>query len=251
MRADHYEAHFALEQKHWWFVGRRNILLHLLDREIARDARLAPPLRLLDIGTGGGGILPFLAKYGSVVAVDPEPAAIAAASARNFDVRRGGLPADLPFGVTDKFDVITMLDVIEHVEQDLESLINVRALLRPHGRLLVTVPAFQFLWSGHDVINEHKRRYTKAELRGKLERAGFKVELISYCNAALFLPIAAVRLARRRFGSTAETKTDLGIVPEPVNALLGGLFGMERHIIPMLPLPFGVSLVAVASKQED
>jgi SAM-dependent methyltransferase len=251
MRADHYEAHFALEQNHWWFVGRRSILLHLLDREIARDPRLAPPLRLLDVGTGGGGILPFLAKYGAVVAVDPEPAAIAAASARNFDVRRGGLPSDLPFGINDRFDVITMLDVIEHVEQDVESLINVRALLQPHGRLIVTVPAFPFLWSGHDVINEHKRRYRKTELRAKLERARFNVELISYCNTALFLPIAAVRLARRRFGSSDQTKTELGIVPEPANAFLGGLFGIERHIIPMLPLPFGVSLVAVASKKED
>jgi SAM-dependent methyltransferase len=251
MRADHYEAHFALEQNHWWFVGRRNILLHLLDREITRDNRLTPPLRLLDIGTGGGGILPFLAKYGSVVAVDPEPAAVAAASARNFDVRQGGLPSDLPFGAADKFDVITMLDVIEHVDKDVESLINVHALLQPHGRLLVTVPAFQFLWSGHDVINEHKRRYKKAELRGKLERARFRVELISYCNAVLFLPIAAVRLARRRFSSNDENKPALGTVPGPANALLSGLFSMERHIIPMLSLPFGVSLVAVASKKEN
>ena len=250
MRADHYEAHFALEQDHWWFVGRRNILLHLIDREIANDPRLKPPLRLLDVGTGGGGILPFLSKYGSVVAVDPEPAAVAAASARSFDVRRGGLPADLPFGSDEKFDIITLLDVIEHVEQDVESLINVRALLEPHGRVIVTVPAFQFLWSGHDVINEHKRRYHKRELRSKLERAGFNVRLISYCNSALFLPIAAVRLARRQFSSSDETTTPLGTVPGPANAFLGGLFGMEKHIIPQLPLPFGVSLVAVASLQE-
>ena len=246
MRADHYEAHFALEQDHWWWVGRRNIVLHLLDREIAADARLAKPLRLLDVGTGGGGILPFLSKYGEVVAVDPEPAAVAAASARSFDVRQGGLPADLPFGSNEKFDVITALDVIEHVEADVESLQNLRKLLEPHGRLIVTVPAFQFLWSGHDVINEHKRRYTKAELRTKLQRAGFHVRVISYCNSALFLPIAAVRLLSRK----NETKTALGVVPKPANAFLGGLFGMERHIIPMLSLPFGVSLVAVASVEE-
>lgn len=251
MRADHYETHFALEQDHWWFVGRRNILLHLLDREVQRDARLRRPLKLLDVGTGGGGILPFLSNYGSVVAVDPEPAAVAAASARSFDVRRGGLPSDLPFGADEKFDVITLLDVIEHVDQDVESLINVRRLLRPHGRVIITVPAFQFLWSGHDVINEHKRRYTKSELQHKLDAAGFNVRLISYCNSALFLPIAAVRLARRRFSSTDETETALGMVPKPANALLGGLFGMERHIIPMFPLPFGVSLVAVASVKED
>jgi SAM-dependent methyltransferase len=251
MRADHYETHFALEQDHWWFVGRRNILLHLLDRELKSDSRLQKPLRLLDVGTGGGGILPFLSKYGSVVAVDPEPAAVAAASARSFDVRQGGLPSDLPFAPHEKFDVITLLDVIEHVEQDVESLVNVRRLLTPQGRVIVTVPAFQFLWSGHDVINEHKRRYKKGELRAKLERAGFTVRLISYCNSALFLPIAAVRLARRRFSSSDETKTALGTVPGPANAVLGGLFGMERHIIPTLPLPFGVSLVAVASVEEN
>jgi SAM-dependent methyltransferase len=249
MRAEHYEAHFRLEQDHWWWVGRRNIVLHLLDREIARDPRLTGPLRLLDVGTGGGGILPFLSKYGEVVAVDPAPAAVAAASARSFDVRQGGLPADLPFGNSDKFDVITALDVIEHVEQDVESLQTIRALLRPHGRLIVTVPAFQFMWSGHDVINEHKRRYTKPELRAKLERAGFQVRLISYCNSALFLPIAAIRLARRKL-SREEARTDLGVVPGPANALLRGLFGMERHIISKMPLPFGVSLVAVAGIPE-
>jgi SAM-dependent methyltransferase len=246
MRADHYDAHFALEQDHWWWVGRRNIVLHLLDREIAADPRLAKPLRLLDVGTGGGGILPFLGKYGEVMAVDPEPAAVAAASARSFDVRQGGLPADLPFQTNEKFDVITALDVIEHVEEDVESLQNIRKLLEPHGRLIVTVPAFQFLWSGHDVINEHKRRYTKGELRSKLQRAGFQVRVISYCNSALFLPIAAVRLFSRK----NETNTALGVVPKPANAFLGGLFGMERHIIPMLSLPFGVSLVAVASVEE-
>lgn len=249
MRADHYEAHFALEQDHWWFVGRRNIVLHLLNREIASDPHLHAPLRLLDVGTGGGGILPYLSRYGSVIAVDPEPAAVAAASARSFDVRKGGLPSDLPFGPDEKFDVITMLDVIEHVEQDLESLINVRRLLMPHGRIIVTVPAFQFLWSGHDVINEHKRRYRNRELRAKLERAGFKVRLISYCNSALFLPIAAVRLGRRRFSSRDETSPALGTVPRLANAFLAGLFGMERHVIPMLPLPFGVSVVAVATPE--
>jgi SAM-dependent methyltransferase len=250
MRPEHYDAHFKLEQTHWWFTGRRAIVLSLLDREVRGDPQLQRPLRVLDVGCGGGGILPYLSKYGSVVAVDPEPAAVAAASSRSFDVRLGGLPSDLPFGTDDKFDIITMLDVLEHVDADTDSLLNIRSLLQPHGRLLITVPAYQFLWSGHDVINDHKRRYHRAELTRKLETAGFHINLMSYCNSALFLPIAAIRLAMRRFGRSDAHKTALGIVPAPANAVLHSLFAMERYIIPTLPLPFGVSLITVASVKE-
>ncbi len=250
MRAEHYDAHHALEETHWWFTARRSIVLRLLERELRLDAALRPPLRLLDIGCGTGGMLPHLGKYGSVVGVDPAPEAIAYASERDFDVRRGGLPADLPFGPGETFDIITLLDVLEHVEADRDALTQIRARMSARGRLLVTVPAFQFLWSGHDVINEHKRRYRRTGLRSRLEQTGFKVRLLSYCNFALFLPIAAIRLLRRQM-SVDERQTYLGTVPAPLNGLLHTLFASERYIIPALPLPFGVSLIAVASASED
>lgn len=251
MRADHYDAHYALERSHWWFTARRSIVLTLLERELRAEAALARPLKLLDVGCGTGGMLPYLAKYGTVVGVEPAPVAVEYAARQPFDVRLGGLPAELPFDTGEKFDVITLLDVLEHVEADLEALVNLRKLLQPGGRLLITVPAFQFLWSGHDVINEHKRRYRRDELVGKLTATGFHVRLISYCNFALFLPIAAVRLVKRQFREHDEQNPSLGIVPKPVNTLLHRLFASERHVIPRLPLPFGVSLIAVASVQED
>src|SRR5439155_35798 len=137
-----------------------------------------------------GGMLAHLRRYGSVVGVDPAPRAVAYATAQgDFDVRRGGLPRALPFADGERFDVITLLDVLEHVDADVDALARLHDRLHPGGRLLITVPAFGFLWSGHDVINEHKRRYRRPELRAKLERTGFAVRVLSYCNTGLFLPI--------------------------------------------------------------
>lgn len=247
MRADHYDTHHALEKTHWWFTARRSIVLRLLDREIKLEPALRRPLRLLDVGCGTGGMLSHLSRYGSVVGVDPAPQAVAYASAMaQFDVRNGGLPTDLPFEAGELFDIITLLDVLEHVDADVEALNQLRARLTPGGRLLITVPAFQFLWSGHDVINEHKRRYTRAELKDKLEASGFHVRVLSYCNSTLFLPIAAIRLLRRNLRVDQE-KAYLGTVPEPMNSLLHALFASERYLIPSIRLPFGVSLVAVAN----
>jgi hypothetical protein len=107
------------------------------------------------------------------------------------------------------------------------------------------VPAFPSLWSGHDVVNEHKRRYTRSDLRALLERAGFEVHTLSYFNTALFLPIAGARIVQRWLGGTT-TGADEGSVPRPVNAILRSIFAAERHVLGRLTLPFGVSLIASA-----
>jgi SAM-dependent methyltransferase len=251
MRAEMYDLHNELENSHWWFTARREIVLSLLRHEL--DTALVPrsPLRLLDVGCGAGGMLRHLAQFGSAIGVDPAPAAVDCAASKKVDVRLGGLPDTMPFDDGERFDVITLLDVLEHINDDGAALRKLRSLLEPDGRIIITVPAFMFLWSDHDVVNEHCRRYDRAGLAALLEAAGFDVLRISYFNTALFAPIAAIRIIQRRArrgpAGSANAAGDLGRVREPVNSVLHHLFAAERFILRRRTLPFGVSLVAVAS----
>ena len=147
------------------------------------------------------------------------------------------------------FDAITMLDVLEHIEDDVGSLATIERLLRPGGTFLCTVPAFAFLWSGHDDDAQHKRRYTRPELRAKLEGAGLRVRKISYYNTFLFPPIVSAHylLGGRRRGSG----TALREVATPLNAVLCRIFAAERHWLRVGTFPFGVSVLALARKPGD
>lgn len=246
MRSDMYELHHQLENSHWWFTARRQIVLDVLRREIAEDAGLSPPIRIVDIGCGAGGMLPHLSEFGSVIGVDMAPSAVAYAADSACEVRQGSLPMHMPFSSAEHFDVAMLLDVLEHIDDDREALAAIHRLLRAGGRLIITVPAFQFLWSGHDVVNEHKRRYTRTQLRNRLQRAGFTVKQISYFNTILFVPIAAARLAGRWI-HRKDSRSDFVRLPRLLNWFLHSLFAAERHMLSVLRLPFGVSLIAVAT----
>lgn len=243
MNTEMYVLHDRYEEKHWWFAARRQIVLHRLSRELGERRRT---LRLLDVGCGAGGMLDHLRAFGDVIGVDPSPEAVAYAAGKNTaEVRTGTLPDGLPFSPTDRFDVITLLDVLEHIDEDIASLIALRRLLSPDGLLLLTVPAYQFLWSAHDVMNEHKRRYSRALLRARLETAGFEMQTLSYYNTLLFPAVAAVRIVKRWIGGS-EGASDIRPVPRPLNALLRSMFAAERHVLGTVALPFGVSLIATA-----
>lgn len=247
MKVEHLEYHHAHEATHWWFVARRRIVTTFLDdvvRELDPEQRSG--LRLLDVGCGAGGFLETLRRFGNAFGVDPSPAAIEFARSKSAaDVRRGSLPDDLPFAGAE-FDVITLLDVLEHVDEDERALRTLAGLLRPGGYLIITVPAFRFLWSAHDEVNEHRRRYTRDELEERLHAAGFQVRKISYFNTFLFPPIAAMRFLARVLGRNGGANQ--GIVPGPVNALLTFIFSSERHVLRRGSLPFGVSLFALARR---
>jgi len=142
------------------------------------------------------------------------------------------------------YDLVTALDVIEHVEDDRAALQGLARCLKPGGRILVTVPAFPFLWSAHDVANHHHRRYTRATLKAAVEQAGLKLEFMGWFNSLLF-PLA---VADRMWGKlTGREGSDDAMPPAPVNALFNTIFGLERHALGRLPLPPGVSLAAVIS----
>jgi SAM-dependent methyltransferase len=228
----------AIDAEHWWFAGRRRIVGHAIER-------LAPALpetaRILEVGCGTGSNLLMLQRYGRVDAIEPD------ASARRLASERGGIAVAsglLPDGVKLRdraYDLIVLLDVLEHVERDRDALAVLRAKLRPGGRLLLTVPAAPWMWSGHDVAHHHKRRYTVATLCGVLADGGYRLVHMSHFNTLLFPLIAAMRLLRPH----AEGGDD-AMPPAPLNGLLGWLFAAERHLATRITLPFGVSLLAIA-----
>jgi trans-aconitate methyltransferase len=247
MDAAMYEAHEKLEDRHWWFEGRRRVIGRVLATQLLPCAAR----RILDVGCGTGGMFPLLARFGAVQGAESSADARARAQRRFplVPVSPCELPATLPQG---RWDLITAFDVIEHVEEAVQSLQCLRARLAPGGQLVVTVPAFQFLWSHHDEVNQHKRRYTRRSLETQLEAAGFAVTFASYFNSLLFPAVAGVRVLQRLLPSRAAGHEDPGdLTPTfaPLNFALTALFGAEARLLPGLRLPAGVSLVAVASSR--
>jgi SAM-dependent methyltransferase len=232
----------AHEDRHWWFVARRRIL----DRLIARRIEPKSDCRVLEAGCGTGGNLSMLGRFGHAAAFEPDAAARALATAKSMvEVRDGALPDRVPFP-RNSFDLVAMLDVLEHVDDDLGSLRAVAERLAPGGRLVLTVPAYRFLWSRHDELHHHKRRYRKDALLAVATAAGLQPEYVSYFNTLLFPLVAAKRLAGRLFGDSG--KTDDEMPPAGLNRLLGAVFAVERHLLGRVALPFGVSLVMVARR---
>lgn len=229
----------AVEDRHWWFAGRRAICDRLLQGcELPQDAAILEP------GCGTGGNFPLLAHYGRVYAMDAENAALAFAAARGgAEVARGDLPAAIPFDAQ-QFDLAVMTDVIEHLDEPLPALKAVRARLKPRGVLLITAPGIPRLWSVHDVTHHHRRRYRMSELRQCLEAAGFGIDYISYYNFWL-LPVVAI--ARTLAGLRRRAGThDLIMPPAIINRALFFVLASERYLIGRIRIPIGVSLIALA-----
>ena len=240
-----YEAHAALESEHWWFVGRRRIIEAVLDQWVpSRDGA-----RALDVGCGTGGMLTLLADRAETVGLEPDAFAFdCAARHAEAAVVRGAVPDDVPRDAS--FDLVTAFDVLEHLVDDAAAVDAMVAAARPGGHIVVTVPAMQWLWSDHDVVNHHHRRYNRAELVDVLEASGLRVEHASYFNTVLFPLAVMARLAGRfvRRDRPARSDLELELPSRTVNRILTTVFGAERGWIATRRSPFGLSLVAVASK---
>ncbi len=242
MDAQLYDHFSRIEDNHWWFTGRRAVVREVLARRLPRGQAL----RILDVGCGTGGMLPMLREFGQVEGIDFSDAALEHARTRvgpDVPLSRGELPDGIPAG--HKYDVISAFDVIEHITEVVDALVAVRRALTDTGTFVCTVPAYQFLWSHHDELNHHKRRYTATLLDEHLRGAGLRVEWHSYFNSFLFPPIAAVRLLRTVFPAKGG-EPDLGETPAPINKLLDTVFSAERFVLSRARFPFGVSLIALA-----
>jgi SAM-dependent methyltransferase len=237
-----YEQFYAMETTHWWFVARREILLAYL------AARVPPhsSTQLLDVGCGTGAILGSLSERYGAAGIDASPQAVAFCLKRGLPRVSVGNLADIAAGV--QYEVITLLDVIEHIDDDLGVLRDAHVRLRDNGRILITVPAFPSLWSVHDELNHHKRRYTRSGLRHVVSSAGFEVMDLTYFNTLLF-PVALLRRYAAKL-THARTADDL-VVPSPtINDFLKKVFSIERYLLPRTRLPFGLSLLCWAKKSE-
>lgn len=242
MDRDVYTRMGALEDRHWWFVARRRILTEALERFVD----LPPEARLLEVGCGTGGNLSMLGRFGSVAALEPDAEARRLASRHGqADIRDGRLPSAIPFNGT-RFDLVAALDVLEHLDDDAATLEALHDQLHPGGWLVLTVPAFSFLWSRHDEKHHHKRRYRKAGLVHLVTRAGFVPVRVTYFNTLLFPLIAGVRLLKTLFALGGKPDDDM---PSPlVNRLLTAVFSSERRLLGRVPFPAGVSLLMIARR---
>jgi SAM-dependent methyltransferase len=235
-----YQQMAELDERHWWYRARREILAELIGREV----RLPAKAKVLEIGCGTGHNLAMLGKFGRVDALELDEEARAVAEKR---LGRKALSSPLPElgGVAERhYDLIAALDVIEHIDDDAAAIASIAARLKPSGKLVMTVPAHQWMWSAHDVVNHHKRRYSRRGLKRLIERSPLKLDKIGYFNSLLFPLALADRLASKVRG---KQDADLTLPPAPLNAALEKIFAAERHVVGRLPLPPGLSLFAVAS----
>jgi SAM-dependent methyltransferase len=243
MSPDAYTEMADTQAGHWWFAARREIL-----RSQIRRLNLPPSADILEVGSGTGANLDLLAAFGNVVGLEMAAHAIALAGARcggagrRIAMQQGRCPEDLS-GIAQQFDLICLFDVLEHIEEDEVSLAKLALLLKPNGSLLVTVPAYQWMWGPHDVHLHHKRRYSRRRLSTGCVKAGLSVTSMSHFNTLLF-PLAVLGRMLEKFTRRKSAATQLP--PAPINALLTFIFALERHLLSHVPLPFGLSLLLLA-----
>ncbi len=244
---------YKVEKFYWWFIGRRLIIKNIINKYISKTTGF----RILDYGSGTGGNFSLLNEFGNTVGADVSATAIEL-SKQNFPsnkVYRIKKEQSLPFP-DNHFDLITLLDVLEHIKDDIKLLSEIKRYLKPNGNMLITVPAYQFLWSEHDEALGHFRRYTLKNLTKKLETTGFKVTYATYTMSLLFPLIAFYRLTRRLVSKSKATIPSHPAVsylniPTPVNYLLVSILKLESLLLGIMKFPFGMSVVILAQTHDE
>jgi len=265
MRPLNYEVMFDVEDYHWWFVGRREIVFSQIEdalgaTQAAARARLSPEadpsqtgraggalpgMRVLDVGCGTGATMDHLKRYGLPHGIDLSELPLRFSRRRGHQRTLRASVTELPFD-SESFDLVTALDVIEHLDDDAQGLSEIRRVLKPGAPVVIFVPAFQSLWGPNDVQSGHRRRYRLNQLRSVVEGAGLRVERVSYANIAMFIPIWLGRKILTLLGrdEQAENRINHPII----NNLLARIFSTEAGWLRNHTLPFGVSIICVARK---
>ncbi len=240
-----YPILFRVEQSHWWHIGRRKILAAFVEDICSRVTDRRP--RILDVGCGTGANVLMLSQFGDAEGVDISEDALAFCRERGLDKVKLGPAEGLPYQDA-TFDLVTALDVVEHMDDDLAGLSEMRRVLRPGGRVLLFVPTFMFLWGLQDDVSHHRRRYRLPELERVLEQAGFEIERTTYANITFFFPILLMRKLMRVTGIKAESENNINV--PALNGVLGRLLGAESYFLRYMNLPFGVSGLCVARARD-
>jgi len=252
MREDLYRDLYEKEHTHWWHIGKRGIEFALLRRYLPKGRRT--DRRALDLGCGTGLNLEQMSRYAETPGTDYVEEALHFCLARGHKLLCKADAARLPF--TDSyFDIATALDVIEHLDDDLVALQELYRVMKPGGILIVSVPAYRFLWTYWDDILGHRRRYTTGMLGKVAEQAGFKVRKLSYSNLLILAPAALVRLGKSlllrnaaRAGNPRQPESDFINLPGPLNSAMIAYYRLEARILQRARLPFGLSVVCVAQR---
>ena len=246
-----YAARYSLyEEHHWWFRGRREILKRILAREIPRRQGV----KVLEIGVASGlNLYSLYPPNCNLRGIEADIANAKLAAARGQVPVSVGTVENMPSELRSQvFDVVTMFDVLEHIQDDLAALRAVRARLALNGTLVLTVPAYQWMWGQQDIVNLHFRRYTKRQLITRLHEAGFRLRRATYFNTLLLPPIALIRvLARCSPARSPAPRSDFEYSSGGMNVWLSWLFGLEACWLERYSFPFGVSVLAVAQNCQD
>jgi SAM-dependent methyltransferase len=250
MEKQYYKEYYLLERHHWWFKARLEILEKLLVNRIKKNN--TKPFKILNTGAATGATSEMLQRYGEVTSLEYDK------DCCDFLVNSLNIRAinasitEMPFP-DETFDLVCAFDVIEHVEYDQAALREVKRVLKPNGTLYVTVPAFKFLWSQHDVVNHHFRRYTMKSMAQLISEAGFHSNFKTYFNFFLFPPILAIRalsklLPQYHKKDTAGSDFDFFQGNQLINRAFYRIFKIEKLLLARLRFPFGVSLLFIATK---
>ncbi|MEK7501060.1 MAG: class I SAM-dependent methyltransferase [Patescibacteria group bacterium] len=238
-----------LEDSYWWFVGRRAVVASVLERFLGKPGQ---KFDILDFGSGTGGNFALLSRWGKVQGVEVSELAIELSCIKHQDMFVKHLkPKDpaLPFAES-SFDLIVLLDVLEHIEDDLQILSDLNSLLKEQGRLLLTVPAHPWLWSSHDRVLGHFRRYTTSDIRNKLELAGFEINYLTYFMFSISSLLIAHRFGLKVLGSRhGKQQVSYPPVPKWLNHILVLLLKTEALLLCWGKLPFGTSILVLVTKK--
>ena len=243
MKDEAYDKNYRFENDYWWFRARNRIVLEHI-RQHTRGNGMA----VLDYGCGTGRMMELMAEFGDVRGCDASGRALDYCRARGLKQLFTAAP---DCSNLEHYDLITMLDVLEHADDDESLLRNLAAHLNPGGRLVITVPALRCLWSGEDYVSEHKRRYTKSQLVRAVRDAGLRPLRVSYFNT-LLLPLIFLHIKLNTILNPESRKhSNLNELPPWINRLLTAIFGLEIPLLRLTNLPVGMSLLCVAERGEN
>lgn len=240
-----YDSTYRVEDTHWWFAGRRAVVFDELRRRLAAAPDSGDRPRVLDLGCGTGRNLVELQRLGEAFGLDIEAKALEYCRRRGMRSVAQARAEDLPFR-DESFDVVTALDLLEHLDDDVAGAREIYRVLRPGGTFLAFVPAYRWLWGPQDEVSHHRRRYTPRRLASAVRRAGLRIRRLTHANLFLLPLILAGRTYLRASGR--QVASENGLHPGWVNPILKAIFTSERHVLRRADLPLGVSILCVATK---
>lgn len=239
-----YHTNYQNEDSYWWFTARNIIISKIINKIIPS---LSKQSKILDIGCGTGGFASYISKDYDISCLDTSTTALDYCKKRGLSNLYNSTIAELP-DEAKPFDAAIMLDVLEHIEDDKSALKDVHGILKEGGYYIMSVPAYKWMWSKHDEIHMHYRRYTKKEVTNLIEKAGFEIKYSSHFNSFLFLPAFLKRKLDKITGKEEKHKDPVDKVSDGMNSLFHKIFSFESKFLPAVSFPIGLSIIVIAQK---